>query len=394
MASLVNWGSQRLFDLVHQKNLVYNQCWEDPRLDREAMNLTPEDEVLMITSAGCNALDYAIESPKSIYCVDVNPAQTALIELKIAGIRNLDYDLFFDIFGKGYYPGFDQVYKEKLRPFLSMESRKFWDGKKEYFTEGSGFYFRGTSGRFARGMYYYLGFKKMRDLGYQLFASQSIQEQKEIYDRYVKDLIWNKSVDWIMSWDASLAMLGVPRPQRQQIDKTYSGGIVEFAKDCIEYVFTKLPLHDNYFWWLYFHGSYSESRCPRYLQENHFNELKAGKVDVIKPQTTSILDFLNNFSGQISKYVLLDHMDWLSYKKYPVLVQEWQAMINRACDSAQFLWRTAGTRCDFIDPIEVAYQGVYAQLGELLNYNKDLAQSLHKKDRVHTYGNFFIGQLA
>lgn len=41
---------------MHLKNLVYNTCWEDPRLDREAMQLQPDDEVVMITSAGCNAL--------------------------------------------------------------------------------------------------------------------------------------------------------------------------------------------------------------------------------------------------------------------------------------------------------------------------------------------------
>ena len=46
--------------MVHQHQLVYNTCWEDPRLDRQALELTAEDAVLVITSAGCNALDYAL----------------------------------------------------------------------------------------------------------------------------------------------------------------------------------------------------------------------------------------------------------------------------------------------------------------------------------------------
>ena len=53
--------SSKLFKLVHGNNLVYNACWEDPRLDKEALNLTPNDSVLVITSAGCNALSYALE---------------------------------------------------------------------------------------------------------------------------------------------------------------------------------------------------------------------------------------------------------------------------------------------------------------------------------------------
>jgi S-adenosylmethionine:diacylglycerol 3-amino-3-carboxypropyl transferase len=40
------------FDLVYRTNLVYNQCWEDPALDQEALTLGPGDRVLAITSAG------------------------------------------------------------------------------------------------------------------------------------------------------------------------------------------------------------------------------------------------------------------------------------------------------------------------------------------------------
>lgn len=37
--------SRWLFDAIHHRNLVYNQCWEDPAVDREALGLTPEDRV-------------------------------------------------------------------------------------------------------------------------------------------------------------------------------------------------------------------------------------------------------------------------------------------------------------------------------------------------------------
>ena len=48
---------QRFFRAVHGSQLVYNQCWEDPAVDRQALRLTRDDRVLVITSAGCNALD-------------------------------------------------------------------------------------------------------------------------------------------------------------------------------------------------------------------------------------------------------------------------------------------------------------------------------------------------
>ena len=53
------------------------------------LELGPDDNVLVITSAGCNALDYALAGPRHVYAVDLNPRQNALLELKKAAIRAL-----------------------------------------------------------------------------------------------------------------------------------------------------------------------------------------------------------------------------------------------------------------------------------------------------------------
>ena len=113
---ITEWLGSQLFGLVHGHNLVYNTCWEDPRLDRVALRLTPADRLMVITGAGCNALDYALAAPARIDAVDVNPRQNALLELKLAGIKALDFDTFFQMFGRGRLPGIESVYREKLRP--------------------------------------------------------------------------------------------------------------------------------------------------------------------------------------------------------------------------------------------------------------------------------------
>src|SRR5215211_7924830 len=97
--SVLDWFSGRIFKFVHGNNLVYNTCWEDPRLDRVALELTPDDEVMVITSAGCNVLDYLLCGPRRIHAVDMNPRQNALLELKIAALRRLEYPKFFAFFG-------------------------------------------------------------------------------------------------------------------------------------------------------------------------------------------------------------------------------------------------------------------------------------------------------
>lgn len=50
LQSLKNIGQDIGFALVHQRNLVYVTCWEDPRLDRVALNLQADDTVVVITS--------------------------------------------------------------------------------------------------------------------------------------------------------------------------------------------------------------------------------------------------------------------------------------------------------------------------------------------------------
>src|SRR5260221_5455097 len=89
------------FRFAPRRSLVYNTCWEDPRLDREALDLGPFDRVLVITSAGCNALDYALEGPEHVYAVDMNSRQNALLDLKLAAIRRLHYQTVFSMFGRG-----------------------------------------------------------------------------------------------------------------------------------------------------------------------------------------------------------------------------------------------------------------------------------------------------
>ena len=91
--------TNRPFKFVHRRNLIYNTCWEDPALDRVALRLGPADRVAVITSAGCNPLDYLLAGAGEVNAVDVNPIQNALLELKRAGLLSLDHASFFELFG-------------------------------------------------------------------------------------------------------------------------------------------------------------------------------------------------------------------------------------------------------------------------------------------------------
>lgn len=390
--------SRAAFNLVHGRNLVYNQCWEDPRLDRQALQLGPDDRLVVITSAGCNALDYALAGTGHVYAVDMNFRQNAVLELKQAGIRHLDQPTFFRLFGEGHLPEWKDVYSRYLRNSLSADSQKFWDKHGKFFIgtrSRPSYYFRGTSGLFAWIVNGYINrIARLRQPVDELLAAKNIEEQQEIFQRHqLKKRLFKPLLRWLLGRDATMAMLGVPRSQRQQLDRDYPGGTAQFIEDRVETVFAKLPLQDNYFWRVYMTGKYTPDCCPEYLKAENFEKLKGGIVDRVSTHTNSLLGFLEKHDGQISRYVLLDHMDWLYANYKEILNTEWQAIVDKAAPGTKIIWRSASLNVEFVDPIEVQRNGQKFKMGDLLKYNRELAAQLHPIDRVNTYGSFYIADL-
>ena len=275
---------QTVFNAIYSRSLVYNTCWEDPAVDRQALALGDDDEVLVITSAGCNALDYALQSPRRIHAVDANPRQNALLELKIAGIRVLGFDDFFAIFGEGWHADFPRLYREHLRRQLSPFAREWWDGHLDWFTSRRGsFYFHGLSGQVARAVRAYFATRpRLRTAMGDLFRARDVIEQQAIYDERVAPELWNKAVNWTISRQLVMSLLGVPHPQRRLVEAQHADGVSGFIRNAVQYVFRQLPLADNYFWHVYMTGRYRRECCPEYLKEANFDRLKAGLVDRIE----------------------------------------------------------------------------------------------------------------
>jgi len=394
--SVSDWLSRRVFSFVHGHNLVYNTCWEDPRLDRKALQLGPDDNVVVITSAGCNALDYALTEPNHVYAVDMNPRQNALLELKLAAIRRLDYAPFFAMFGNGRFSEMREVYHDTLRDELSPWSRNYWDRKIKFFrSKRRSFYFRGTSGAFARMINFYVDrVCRVRPEIEAVLAASSLEEQRRIYQERIRDRFWSRLMRFAMKRDTTLSMVGVPKAQRRQVETQYEGGLIQFVQDCVDAVFGQLPLSDNYFWRVYLTGRYTPECCPEYLKQENFLRLKNGLADRVSVHTNSVQGFLEQHDGRISRFVLLDHMDWLSDKFFPLLELEWQAIINRAAPGARAIWRSGGLRTDFLDRVQVQTGSRVRPLTDILTYHRELAEELHQQDRVHTYGSFYIADIA
>lgn len=384
---------QQVFNAIYSRALVYNTCWEDPAVDRLALKLTPNDTLLVITSAGCNVLDYALTGPRRIHAVDANPRQNALLELKLAGIRRLDHADFFAVFGHGYHPQFRELYRDLLRAELSPSALAFWDRRARWFGNPNGsFYFHGLSGIVARVFRAYLQARpRLAASVRELFETSSLDDQRHVYDTRVQPLFWTPGVNWTLSRQLTMSMLGVPHPQRREVQAQHAQGVAGFVRESIEYVFRQLPISTNYFWSVYVRGRYTEDCCPEYLKPAGFAALKAGLVDRITPHTATVTEFLRGTDEAISRFVLLDHMDWMSSYYPEALEEEWAAILARATTDARIIFRSAHAAPTYLERIELG--AGRTRLRDRLEFHPDLARELSRLDRVHTYAGFHIADV-
>jgi betaine lipid synthase len=141
---------------------VYGFTWEDPDVDVKTLRLTSADSMLVITSAGDNALHYAIASkPYRIHCVDMNPCQNNILELKLAAAQALPFDEYFALFGTGRVVDFRALLDTKLAPYLSSHAYQYWCLNETSFADN--FHFRGYSGhalRLAQWAFWLAGVRK------------------------------------------------------------------------------------------------------------------------------------------------------------------------------------------------------------------------------------------
>eukprot|EP00045_Choanoeca_perplexa_P010355 m.104489 g.104489 ORF g.104489 m.104489 type:complete len:796 (+) comp15248_c1_seq1:83-2470(+) len=298
-----------LFKLVGA-NYLYNVSWEDPRVDRESLNLSERDHVLTIASACDNVLDFIIDGAK-VTAVDLNQCQLALCSLKRAAILELSHEEFFAIFAKQNIDLLRQR-MHLLRKHMDAPALEFWDKKLPSFC---GFMYSGSSGWLAyilfRVLFPVLGFGWIRR---DLEAGISQDDFRRKIKTYESRFEW---IAWVA--DSVLVPLGAPLagvPEAQlNLGNDRDGNI----HTIIERVFLNTNLvDDNYFFLGYILGYYTERCCPRYLQADHFGKLKrAMQANKLILHHGTLADRLrqdaqaSNPSVTYTAAIMLDHLDWM-----------------------------------------------------------------------------------
>jgi S-adenosylmethionine-diacylglycerol 3-amino-3-carboxypropyl transferase len=228
-----------------------------------------------------------------------------------------------------------------------------------------------------------------------LLASTTLEEQRQIYREDLEPILWNAAVEWMLRRSITMTLLGVPYTQRREIESQYAGDLPDYLRDVLRHVFQNLDIHTNYFWRVYLRGQYTPDCCPGYLKRGSFERLKDGLVDRIQPHTCTVTEFLRGAPEPISRFVLLDHMDWMSTYYPDALVEEWEQILDRAAPGARVIFRSGAVEPTFLDDLRVRRNGNGGnRLTDHLVFRRNLAERLYRDDRVPTYASFHIADIT
>ena len=159
---------------------------------------------------------------------------------------------------------------------------------------------------------------------------KNLEEQRAVYARYASRIAALASM---LNFTRRLwcPLIAVPANQLHLFD----GNVVKIAVDNL-FLNTHIA-SDNYFYHGYMYGEYTRECCPRYLKPENWETLRKS-VHRIDIRTGTLQDVAATYpDGTFTRYILLDHMDWMPMS---MVLDEWAVFVVKARRDARFLWRS------------------------------------------------------
>jgi S-adenosylmethionine-diacylglycerol 3-amino-3-carboxypropyl transferase len=282
----------------------YAQVWEDADILVQALNIQPEDHCLSIASAGDNVLALLAKSPRRVVALDMNPAQLACLELRVAAFRRLQHREILELIGS--IPGNrNEALFIALRDDLSPQTREFWDARKSEFSTGIG-----HAGKFEN--YFRLFRERMLPLVHsrrmidRLLEPRSGEDRLRFYEDHWNTWRWRLLFQFFFS-RAVMGALG----RDASFFRYVEGSVAEKILARTRHALTVLdPSRNPYLHWI-LKGQH-ENTLPLYLREENF-EIIRNNLDRLEWHLAPLEDFLGaQTTNHFTKFNLSDLFEYLS----------------------------------------------------------------------------------
>jgi S-adenosylmethionine-diacylglycerol 3-amino-3-carboxypropyl transferase len=270
-----------------KESILFSACQEDSYSELAALGPLEGERVFAVTAGGGRVLNLLLQKPRAITAVDLNPAQNALLELKIAAMRQLDHAGYLRFMGVRAADDRLDTYARLLRISLSLDARNFFDRIPKAIS--AGILFQGKLEKYLR-----VGAKVLK-LGHpfglkNLLDARNLDEQRVAMQRWetpfwksVAHLVGNERVLAALSGDPGFYRNLPPEPPLHEV---LYNRVHRHLKNNI--------LRDNSFLQLVLHGRYVyESALPIYLNAATYDQVKAGLAGAtIEIKTATVSDVL------------------------------------------------------------------------------------------------------
>ena len=372
-------------------SFVYNQIWEDPRADLEALALRSDSHLLTISSGGCNVLNYLTQRPARITAVDLNHHHISLLRLKLGALRHLPAaGDFFRFFASGDDRLNCTLFAEYVAPALDAATRDYWAGggwlrqltwgpRINYFQRG--LYDQAKLGQFLR-LLHLVARLSGRNLE-RMLEARTHAEQAAIFDEEVAPLFDTWLVRFVGRLPVALYSLGIPPQQFRALERERPDGIVATLRERVRRLACDFPIQDNYFAWQAFGRRYdlvNGRALPDYLRPEFFAPLKTD-VGRVTTELSTVTGWLaRQPAGAIDRVVLLDSQDWMTPTAIDAL---WREIARVGRPGTRVIFRTAGSA----SPVETALAPAVAAR---FSYHREQSLAIHALDRSAIYGAFHL----
>ena len=249
-------------------SILFSADNEDTRSELKAFGSIEDQRVLSVTAGGGRVLSLLVGRPRSIVAVDLNPAQSALLELKVAAMRALDHEGYLRFLGVRPSVSRLRIY-ETLRSNLSSAVRTFFDRETKKLE--AGILFEGRFERFIRVVSNVarlagpFGFRR-------LLAAEDLDTQRALVAR-LETPVWRAITQTICRRSVLRLLSGDPGFYRHLPPDL---PLHEVLYDRIHNHLRHNLLRDNHFLQIVFFGRYvHEPSLPVYLHAETFSAVKA-----------------------------------------------------------------------------------------------------------------------
>lgn len=352
--------------------LSYSFGNEDWNTEHEALQIQPDSNILCITASGDRPLNLLSKECASIHCVDANPVQNALLDLKKEALSHFSYEDYIAFLGINPMKSRLKRY-EDLKARLAPTSQKVWYKHRRKIRDGV--LYQGMVERLLNvtsKVITTLRPKKIKTL----FEFEDLEKQAEFVEKEFDTPVWRRSIELALHPKLVCSMLRDPGLTEnvdeeihigKHIHSRLHGSLKEFlAKESILLS-------------LIFKGKVDKAHLPPYLSPASYEAIEK-QVPKLTFETCNLLEYLENVPEEsFDRFSLSDVASYLPYPTYEKMIT---SMIKAAKPGARFCIR------QFLSNYRVP-----ESVAPYLKRDHELEKRLEKEDRCCVY-RFFVGEVV